>query len=59
MRFRQKYQGITVDPYHLTRSLCYFDDAEAEPMPDMLHSVSWDEIKAFFQAEAIRLFRTL
>ncbi len=58
-RFREKYQGINVDPYHLLRSLCYFEDAEAEPMPDMLHEVSWDEIKAFFQAEATRLFRTL
>lgn len=58
-RFRQKYRGITVDPYHLTRSLSYFDDAEAEPMPDMLHAVSWDEIKRFFQAEAVRLFRAL
>jgi len=25
----------------------------------MLQQVSWDEIKAFFQAEAVRLFHTL
>jgi hypothetical protein len=56
-RFRQKYQGITVDAYHLLRSLSYFEDAEAEPMPEMLHAAGWDDIKAFFRAEAIRLFR--
>lgn len=43
----------------LLRSLSYFEDAEAAPMPDMLQQVGWDEIKAFFQAEAVRLFHTL
>lgn len=57
--FREKYRGIAVDPYHLARSLCYFDDAEVEPMPDMIHAARWDEIKAFFRAEAVRLFGTL
>ena len=58
-RFREKYRGINVDPYHLLRSLCYFEDAEAEPTLDMLDEVSWDDIKAFFKAEAARLFRVL
>ena len=37
-----------IDPYHLLRSLTYFADAEAEPMPDVLgeitcrHAVAWD-----------------
>lgn len=58
-RFREKYRGITVDPYHLLRSLTFFDDAEAEAMPELLRGVTWDEIKAFFRAEAARLFREL
>ena len=58
-RFREKYQGISVDPYHLLRSLTFFDDAEAEAMPDLLTRVTWDEVKAFFKAEATRLFRDL
>ncbi len=58
-RFREKYRGVTVDPYHLLRSLTFFDDAEAEAMPDLLAGVTWDEIKAFFRAEAARLFREL
>lgn len=58
-RFREKYRGVTVDPYHLLRSLTFFDDAEAEAMPELLVEVTWDEIKAFFRGEAARLFRDL
>jgi predicted nucleotidyltransferase component of viral defense system len=58
-RFRDKYRGVTVDPYHLLRSLTFFEDAQAEAMPDLLLRVTWDEIKAFFRAEATRLVREL
>lgn len=57
--FRAKYRGIDVDPYHLLRSLTFFDDAESEAMPDVVRPVRWDEIKSFFRAEASRLFRSL
>jgi len=57
--FREKYRGVSVDPYHLLRSLTFFDDAEAEAMPELLTEVTWEEIKAFFRAEATRLFRGL
>jgi len=58
-RFREKYRGVSVDPYHLVRSLTFFEDAEAETLPDMLVPLAWDQITAFFRAEATRLFRTL
>lgn len=58
-RFREKYRGIGVDPYHLLRSLTFFDDAEAEAMPELLRDVTWDQIKAFFRAEAAHLFDEL
>ena len=58
-RFREKYRGVSVDPYHLVRSLAFFEDAEVEAMPDMLIPVAWDQVTAFFRAEATRLFRTL
>ena len=57
--FREKYRGVTVDPYHVLRSLTFFDDAEAEAMPHLLIELTWDEIKTFFRAEAARLFRGL
>ncbi len=55
--FREKYRGVTVDEYHLLRSLTFFDDAEAEVMPDLLRPDTWEEIQAFFRTEAVRLFR--
>jgi len=57
--FRDKYRGVTVDPYHLLCSLTLFEDAEAEAMPHLLIELTWDEVKAFFRAEAARLFRDL
>jgi len=57
--FRAKYRGTAVDPYHLLRSLTFFDDAEAEAMPDLLVGVSWEEIRTFFRTEAARLFGVL
>jgi hypothetical protein len=58
-RFRAKYRGIHVDPYHLLRSLTFFDDADREAMPEMLRPIRWDAIRSFFRAEAARLFQTL
>lgn len=47
-RFREKYRGLT-----------FFEDAEAEAMPDLLVAATWEEIRAFFRDEAARLFREL
>jgi hypothetical protein len=58
-QFREKYRGVSVDPYHLLRSLTFFEDAEAEAMPEVLGDISWDGVRAFFRAEAARLYREL
>ena len=34
------------DPGRVLASLCYFDDAEAEPMTTMLRPSDWEAIKA-------------
>jgi len=44
----KKYGANRVNRYHLLKSLTYFDDAEREPMPQMLRSVDWDACKRFF-----------
>lgn len=44
---------------HLLRSLAWFDDAEAEPMPRLLVAADWDEIKRRLAAEAERVGRLL
>lgn len=53
----RKYGPSRVNTYHILKSLTYFADAEAEPMPRMLVPFDWEECKAFFirQARAIIL----
>jgi hypothetical protein len=56
--FERKFGTRRSDRYHRLRALAYFDDAEREPMPDMLLPFDWDEAKRFFTAEATRLLAT-
>ncbi len=44
----KKYGANRANRYHLLKSLTYFDDAEREPMPQMLRAVDWDACKRFF-----------
>ncbi len=53
--FDRKYGTRRTDRYHRLRALAYFDDAEKEPMPDMLLPFDWSEAKRYFTAEATRL----
>ncbi len=48
----RKYGSSRVNTYHVLKSLTYFDDAESEPMPQMLVPFDWEECKAFFIREA-------
>ena len=48
----RKYGESRVNAYHILKSLTYFDDAESEPMPQMLVPFDWKECKAFFIREA-------
>jgi len=50
-----KYAGVQFNVTHILRSLCYFEDAEKEPMPSMVVACKWQEIKAFFIDEVKRL----
>lgn len=53
--FEQKFGTRRSDRYHRLRALAYFDDADNEPMPDMLIPFDWAEAKGFFTEEAKRL----
>jgi hypothetical protein len=48
----RKYDPSRLNTYHILKSLTYFDDAEAEPMPRMRVPFDWAECKAFFVREA-------
>lgn len=41
--------------YHLMKSLTWFEEADQEPMPDMLVEIDWDEVKEFFENQVIKL----
>jgi len=54
-----KYVGVQFNTNHILRSLCYFEDAEKEPMPSMLAACDWKEVKEYFINEVKRLSRIL
>ena len=53
--FRRKYAEVNLNSTHLLKSLTWFEDAEKDPMPDLLGLLSWEEVKKFFRSEAPRL----
>ena len=46
--FHKKFAKVNYSFLHVLKSLTYFEDAEQEPMPDMLVPLAWDEVKQFF-----------
>ena len=52
---RRSFRTIDYNEYHLLRSLAFFEEADAEPMPRMLRRVSWPEIRRTIAAEVKRL----
>jgi len=48
----RKYGADRINLYHIAKSLTYFSDAEAEPMPRMLIPFNWNNCKSFFIREA-------
>jgi hypothetical protein len=53
--FKQKYADVNHSLTHLLKSLTWFEDADKEPMPDMLAPLYWEDVKEFFRSEASRL----
>jgi len=50
--FDRKYAQAAYSGTHLLKSLTFFEDAERDPMPDMLIPLAGDEVKQFFVREA-------
>jgi hypothetical protein len=53
--FTNKFSRTNYSMPHILKSLTYFEEAEKDPMPHMLMSLSWEEVKQFFAREAPRL----
>lgn len=57
--YTRKYEASERALPHLLRSLAYFDDADADPMPRMLQATDWEDVKRYVTAEAQRMGRGL
>ncbi len=53
--FRKKFSLTPYNNLHVFKSLTYFEDADREPMPEMLLQVSWESVKKFFIFETTKL----
>jgi len=53
--FERKYEKASYQKMHLLKSLVFFEDAEKDPMPDMLVPVEWPAVKRFFVREAAQI----
>ncbi len=53
--FAKKYKSVDFNMIHLFKSLCYFKEAEKQPMPKMFKIVSWQEVKEFFIEQVKKL----
>lgn len=51
----RRFAGLDYNEYHLLKSLAYFEDAESEPMPNMIRDVEWAEIRDTLETEVLRL----
>jgi hypothetical protein len=55
--FAKKYAAVPYSRTHLLKALTYFQDAEEEPLPDMLAPLDWSSVTNYFISETPRLAR--
>jgi hypothetical protein len=53
--YEKKYKALANNLYSIIVSLSYFVDAENSEMPKMISKIKWEEVKTFFEKEAVRL----
>lgn len=52
---KKRFKKIEYNEYHLLKSLVYFENAEKEPMPNLIRRIKWTEVKKALIVEARRL----
>lgn len=57
--YDQKFKILNQNKAHILKSLIYFDDADEQPMPQMLKKVDWITVKKFFELETKFLVKKL
>ncbi|MCG2713047.1 MAG: nucleotidyl transferase AbiEii/AbiGii toxin family protein [Candidatus Omnitrophica bacterium] len=53
--YDKKYKNLATTSVHIMKSLVYFEDAEKDPMPNMLKPCKWEEVKRFFEREVKKI----
>ena len=53
--YDRKYKNLATTTMHIMKSLIYFNDAEADEMPQMLKDVRWEKIKRYFEKEVKKI----
>lgn len=53
--YDKKYHLLETNRYTIIKALNYFDEADTTDMPEMLITLTWEEVKEFFIAESMRL----
>ena len=46
----RRFANIDHNAYHLQKSLVWFEDAEAEPMPHMIRDIEWQSVRREIEA---------
>ncbi len=58
--YDKKYKKLSVNKFHILKSLDYFADADSESESEVLiEDYSWNKVKKFFQAETIKIAKEL
>jgi len=47
----RRFATLDYNEYHLLKSLVFFEDAETEPMPNMIRKIDWNEVKDRLRSE--------
>ena len=55
----KQYSNINHNFQHIVKSLTFFNDAENDPMPNVMFKVSWQEVKAYFRKTAVAYAKKL
>jgi len=53
--FVQKYASVNYNMVHIKKSLVYFEDAEADAIPNMIKPVNWEGLKDFLREEVVKI----
>jgi len=53
--FERKYAQTRYNKLYILNSLTFLEDAEKDPMPNMLVPIAWEQVKEFFVRQTSRL----